>query len=68
VISEYAVASAAPVVGARVNGMFMGVGNGGWSGAIVYPALANALSHNYAAASTNTGHDGGDAKLAILKS
>src|SRR5258708_12377398 len=42
----------------------MGVGNGGWSGAIVYQALVFAVLHNYAAASTNTGHDGGDASFA----
>jgi feruloyl esterase len=47
--------------GQNWNGKFMGVGNGGWSGAIVYPALAMALNHGYAAASTNTGHDGADA-------
>jgi feruloyl esterase len=45
------------------NGKFMGVGNGGWSGAIVYPALATAIGRGYAAASTNTGHDGGDASF-----
>ena len=45
------------------NRKFMGVGNGGWSGAIVYPALATALGRGYAAASTNTGHDGGDASF-----
>jgi feruloyl esterase len=47
------------------NGKFMGVGNGGWSGAIVYPALGMALNHGYAAASTNTGHDGTDATFAL---
>jgi feruloyl esterase len=47
------------------NGKFMGVGNGGWSGAIVYPALSMALNHGYAAASTNTGHDGADATFAL---
>jgi feruloyl esterase len=46
------------------NGKFMGVGNGGWSGGIVYPALAMAVGRGYAAASTNTGHDGGDASFA----
>jgi feruloyl esterase len=50
---------------ANWNGKFMGVGNGGWSGAIVYGALASALNHGYAAASTNTGHDGGDASFAL---
>jgi feruloyl esterase len=47
------------------NGKFMGVGNGGWSGAIVYQALATALNHGYATASTNTGHDGSDATFAL---
>jgi len=47
------------------NGKFMGVGNGGWSGAIVYQALVLAVIHNYAGASTNTGHDGGDASFAL---
>jgi feruloyl esterase len=46
------------------NRKFMGVGNGGWSGNIVYPALGAAVSRGYAAASTNTGHDGGDASFA----
>jgi feruloyl esterase len=41
----------------------MGVGNGGWSGAISYPALATALGRGYSVASTNTGHDGGDASF-----
>ena len=45
------------------NRKFMGVGNGGWSGAISYPALATALGRGYAVASTNTGHDGGDASF-----
>lgn len=45
------------------NGKFMGVGNGGWSGNIAYPALALAVGRGYAAASTNTGHDGGDASF-----
>ena len=49
----------------RWNGKYMGVGNGGWSGAIVYPALAQGLSRGYATASTNTGHDGGDARFAL---
>ena len=45
------------------NGKFMGVGNGGWSGAISYPQLAAAVGRGYASASTNTGHDGGDASF-----
>src|ERR1700736_3159898 len=47
------------------NGKFLGVGNGGWSGAISYPGLALGLSRGYATASTNTGHDGGDASFAL---
>ncbi len=47
------------------NGKFLGVGNGGWSGAIVYPALRIGLNRGYATASTNTGHDGGDASFAL---
>jgi feruloyl esterase len=46
------------------NGKFLGVGNGGWSGAIVYAGLGNGVSHGYATASTNTGHDGVEAKFA----
>jgi feruloyl esterase len=49
----------------RWNGKFMGVGNGGWSGSIVYPALSVAVNRGYAAASTNTGHDGGTAEFAL---
>jgi feruloyl esterase len=45
------------------NRKFMGVGNGGWSGTISFPALATALGRGYAVASTNTGHDGGDASF-----
>src|SRR5690349_12921907 len=41
------------------NRKFQAVGNGGWSGAIVYPSLARALAHGYATASTDTGHSGG---------
>jgi feruloyl esterase len=47
------------------NGKFLGIGNGGWSGAIVYPGLATGLNRAYATASTNTGHDGGDASFAL---
>ena len=46
------------------NGKFMGVGNGGWSGAIGYSSLAAGVNRGYATASTNTGHDGGDATFA----
>jgi len=47
------------------NGKYMGVGNGGWSGAISYPALARAIGRGYAAASTDTGHQGGSAEFAL---
>ena len=49
------------------NGKFMGVGNGGWSGEVWHPALAKALARGYAAASTDTGHEGPglDASFAI---
>ncbi len=40
------------------NGKFMMVGNGGWSGSISYPAMAEALGRGYAVASTDTGHEG----------
>src|SRR5579884_368577 len=43
------------------NGKFVAVGNGGWSGAINYGGMAEALARGYATASTNTGHDGGGA-------
>ncbi|HUA21021.1 MAG TPA: tannase/feruloyl esterase family alpha/beta hydrolase [Bryobacteraceae bacterium] len=40
------------------NGKFQGVGNGGWTGSISYPALMQALQRGYATASTDTGHEG----------
>jgi feruloyl esterase len=40
------------------NGKFQGVGNGGFAGAISYMAMAVALAHGYATASTDTGHHG----------
>ena len=40
------------------NGKFAGVGNGGWAGVISFPQLADQLRRGYAAASTNTGHEG----------
>ena len=51
----------------RWNGKCMGLGNGGWSGKISYPAMGVALVRGYAVASTNTGHDGseGDASFAL---
>jgi len=47
------------------NGKFQAVGNGGWAGAIVYTALADALAGGYATANTDTGHVGGTASFAI---
>jgi Tannase and feruloyl esterase len=41
------------------NGKFVGVGNGGYSGAIWYPVMADALSRGYAAAGSDAGHQGG---------
>jgi feruloyl esterase len=47
------------------NGKFQGVGNGGWTGSIATAALADALKRGYAAASTDTGHEGGSASFAL---
>jgi feruloyl esterase len=41
------------------NGKFEAVGNGGWNGNVDQNALATALRRGYAAASTDTGHEGG---------
>ncbi len=41
------------------NGNFEAVGGNGYAGAIVYPAMGNALKAGYATASTDTGHQGG---------
>src|SRR6202030_1510363 len=41
------------------NGKFQGVGNGGFAGSISFGGLADAVKHNYASASTDTGHEGG---------
>src|SRR5215472_3546908 len=47
------------------NGRFQAVGNGGWSGAINYNAMAAALSAGFAASSTDTGHAGSSASFAL---
>src|SRR5258705_10645168 len=47
------------------NGKLMSVGNGAFSGAIAYPAMANALARGYAASSTDTGHSGGSAQFGL---
>jgi hypothetical protein len=49
------------------NQKFQGVGNGGFAGAINFAGLADAVKHNYATASTDTGHEAGgiDAQWAL---
>jgi feruloyl esterase len=47
------------------NGKFLAVGNGGWTGSIAYPALAEGLARGYAVASTDTGHEGGSASFGM---
>src|ERR1700744_5958512 len=41
------------------NQKFQGVGNGGFAGQINFGGLADAVKHNYATASTDTGHEAG---------
>ena len=41
------------------NGKFLGLGNGGFAGAIGLRELGVAVTHGYAAAATDTGHKGG---------
>ncbi len=43
---------------AEWNGKFQGAGNGGFAGSINFGGMANAISHGYATASTDTGHEG----------
>lgn len=50
---------------ANWNGKLQSVGNGAWAGAISYPAMATALAAGYAAASTDTGHPGGNANFIV---
>jgi Tannase and feruloyl esterase len=47
------------------NGKFQAVGNGGWAGAISYPAMAEALRRGYATTSTDTGHAGATGAFAL---
>ncbi len=47
------------------NGTFNGVGNGGLAGSIGYAAMNTALGLNYATASTDTGHQGGNGSWAL---
>jgi feruloyl esterase len=47
------------------NGKFEGNGNGGWNGNIAPNTLAAGLQLGYAAAMTDTGHQGGSASFAL---
>src|SRR3954447_7148666 len=49
------------------NGKFQGMGNGGFAGSVGYGAMAVAVAHGYATASTDTGHhaSGIDASWAL---
>jgi feruloyl esterase len=47
------------------NGKFQAVGNGGWAGVISYLAMAQAVAHGYATASTDTGHVGASGSFAL---
>ncbi|HEY1305963.1 MAG TPA: tannase/feruloyl esterase family alpha/beta hydrolase [Vicinamibacterales bacterium] len=48
-----------PATASAWNGKFQATGNGGWNGNIDQNALAAGLRRGYAAASTDTGHQGG---------
>jgi feruloyl esterase len=50
---------------ANWNNKYQAVGNGGWAGAISYPAMAEALRRGYATSSTDTGHVGGSGSFAL---
>jgi Tannase and feruloyl esterase len=45
--------------GSGWNGKFQGIGNGGFAGVIGFGAMAEAVRHGYATASTDTGHTAG---------
>lgn len=47
------------------NGKFLGTGNGGYSGALGYRAMEGALRQGYAAAGSDTGHEGEDLSFGI---
>jgi feruloyl esterase len=47
------------------NGKFQAVGNGGWTGSIPYGALAQVVQRGYAAAATDTGHEGASGSFAL---
>jgi feruloyl esterase len=50
---------------ANWNGKLQSVGNGAWAGTLSYPAMAAAVAAGYAAASTDTGHIGGNASFIV---
>ncbi len=50
---------------ANWNGKLQSVGNGAWAGTLSYPAMATAVAAGYAAASTDTGHAGGNANFIV---
>ena len=47
------------------NNDFQAIGNGGWNGTMGYGPLAEAVKRGYAAAGTDTGHEGGSASFAL---
>jgi len=47
------------------NGKLEAIGGQGWAGAIGYGSLRDALRRGYAAASTDTGHEGGSGQFAL---
>ena len=47
------------------NGNFEANGNGGWTGSITANTLATGMQRGYAAAMTDTGHEGGSASFAM---
>jgi feruloyl esterase len=47
------------------NNDFQAIGNGGWNGTMGYGALAEAVKRGFAAAGTDTGHQGGSASFAL---
>ncbi len=50
---------------ARWNGKFLGVGNFGWGGSMMYGGMLTGLSQGYVVASTDTGHSDGNGKFAL---
>ncbi|HKV79020.1 MAG TPA: tannase/feruloyl esterase family alpha/beta hydrolase [Candidatus Sulfotelmatobacter sp.] len=47
------------------SGRFLGTGNGGYSSALTYRQMADALEKGYATAGSDTGHSGGDLKFGV---